>query len=312
MRAEGIKFIANAFVGGSARLHAGAGPTIDETTYYDVNALYQQYDALVLATGATRPRDLPIPGRESEGIHFAMDFLHGSEKARLDAGDVEQGFNAPISAKDKNVIVIGGGDTGTDCIATSLRHGCKSLINFELLEQPPEQRAANNPWPQWPKTYRLDYGHEEAAHIADRDPRRYSILSKEFLTDEHGRVKGVKTIDVDWSRPGDKAPFTEVPGTEREWEAELILLSMGFLGPEQYLAEQLNIETTERSNFDAGWGDFRTSDAKVFTAGDCRRGQSLIVWAIAEGRGCAHAVDEHLMGYSDLPAPNYEQQLETA
>jgi NAD(P)H-dependent glutamate synthase small subunit len=318
MRDEGIEFITNAFVGGSEDMPAGSGPKTDDIAYYDVNALYEQYDALVLAVGATRPRDLPILGREAEGIHYAMEFLHGSEKARLDAGGDQPGtagdvdFDPPISAKDKNVIVIGGGDTGTDCIGTSLRHGCKSLVNFELLSKPPEQRAEDNPWPQWPRTYRMDYGHEEAAAQFGRDPRRYSILSKEFLVDDHGRVKGVKTVDVDWSQPGEKAPFSEVPGTERTWEAELILLSMGFLGPEQYLAEQLNIQTTERSNFDAEFGEFRTSDAKVFTAGDCRRGQSLIVWAIAEGRGAARAVDEALMGHSDLPAPNVEQQMEMA
>ena len=318
LRDEGIEFITNAFVGGSEDTPAGSGPKTDETKYYDVNELYEQYDALVLATGSTRPRDLPIPGREAEGIHFAMEFLHNSEKARLDAGGDKPGtggdvdFTAPISAKDRDVIVIGGGDTGTDCIATSLRHGCRSLVNFELLQKPPKQRPADNPWPQWPRTYRMDYGHEEAAEKYGDDPRQYSILSKEFLKDDNGRVKGIRTVDVDWSQPGEKAPFSEVPGSEREWTADLVLLSMGFLGPEQYLAEQLNIQTTERSNFDAAFGDFRTSDEKVFTAGDCRRGQSLIVWAIAEGRGAARAVDQHLMGHSELPAPNVEQQMEPA
>jgi NAD(P)H-dependent glutamate synthase small subunit len=311
LAAEGIDFIVNAFVGGSDDTPAGAGPKEAGIKYYDIHDLYATYDALVLATGATRPRDLPIPGRELGGVHFAMEFLHNSEKARLEQGGGDI-FNPPINAKDKNVIVIGGGDTGTDCIGTSLRHGCKSLVNFELLSKPPVQRAEDNPWPQWPRTYRQDYGHEEAQAQFGQDPRQFSILSKEFIDDGQGNVAGVKTVDIDWSKPTDKAPFSEVPGSERTWEAELVLLSMGFLGPEQYLAEQLNIQTTERSNFDAEFGSFRTSDAKVFTAGDCRRGQSLIVWAIAEGRGAARAVDEHLMGASDLPAPNVQQQMAMA
>jgi len=305
LRDEGIEFVTNCYVGGAAEMAAGSGPKADGIQYVDPAELRNQHDAVLVATGATVPRDLPVPGRELGGIHFAMEYLHHNTKTLLDNGNVDA---APIHAKDKNVIVIGGGDTGTDCIGTAMRHGCKSMVNFELLARPPADRAPNNPWPQWPVIYRQDYGHQEAEAVFGSDPRRFSLLTKEFIDDGQGNVAGVKTVDIDWSKPGEKAPFSEVPDSERSWDAELVLLSMGFLGPEQAIIEKLGLETDERSNVKAQWGRFETSVDGVFSAGDCRRGQSLIVWAIAEGRGAAHAIDAYLTGEeSNLPTPGAAQ-----
>ena len=194
-----------------------------------------------------------------------------------------------LSAKDRKVIVIGGGDTGTDCIGTALRHGCESLVNFEIMPIPPLERAPDNPWPLWPKIYRIDYGHQEAAEKFGQDPRIFSISGKEIVRDADGTLKGINTIDVDQN-------FNEVPGSEKFWEADLILLSMGFLGPEHYLSDSLNLELDGRSNYKAEYRDFQTSRAKVFAAGDCRRGQSLVVRAIDEGRLVADKIDHFLNG----------------
>ena len=275
MRDEGIEFIVSADVGNNV----------------DVKELVDGNDAVLLATGATLARDLPIPGREAEGVHLAMDFLTANTKSLLDS-NLEDGNY--ISAKDKNVIVIGGGDTGTDCIGTSLRHGCKSLINFELLPRPPEERAANNPWPLWPKIYRVDYGHAEAASKFGEDPRVYSIMSKKFLQDENGNLSGIVTVNVD-------DQLKEIPGTEKTWEADLIMLSMGFLQPEHYINEALGMEIDERGNFRATKDDFKTSVPKVYAAADCRRGQDLVVRAINEGREAAREIDRELMGSTQLP-----------
>jgi glutamate synthase (NADPH) small chain len=266
----------------------------------DPQDLLAEHDALLLATGATRPRDLPVPGRELRGVHFAMEFLTAHTRSMLD-GQLSNGHF--ISAEGKNVIVIGGGDTGTDCIGTSLRHGCKSLVNFELLPQPPEYRAPDNPWPQWPRIYRVDYGHQEAEEKFGQDPRAYCLLTKEFLDDGKGHLRGLRTVNVQWTSDQGRWSMKELPGTEREWQAELVLLAMGFLGPEHYVSDLLKIEYDERSNYRAAHGRFATSHPKVYAAGDCRRGQSLVVWAINEGRGAARAVDEFLMGCSTLPAP---------
>lgn len=270
---EGVKFVTNADVGGK-----GANAV-------SVEELLEKFDALCLATGATTARDLKIPGREGEGIHLAMEFLTANTRSLLDS-NLEDGKY--ISAKGKNVIVIGGGDTGTDCIATSLRHGCKSLVNFEIMPRPSNERPADNPWPLWPKIYRVDYGHEEAAHRDGQDPRVYSISGKEFVRDTNGKLLGINTVEVD-------ANFKEIPGTVKFWEADLILLSMGFLGPEHYVSEALGLELDPRSNYKAAYGDFRTSHPKVFAAGDCRRGQSLVVRAIDEGRKVADAINNFLM-----------------
>jgi glutamate synthase (NADPH/NADH) small chain len=239
-----------------------------------------------------------------------MDFLTRNTKSLLD-DQLNNGHF--ISAAGLDVIVIGGGDTGADCIGTSLRHGCKSMTNFELLDRPPADRAANNPWPEWPRLFRVDYSHAESKAKFGHDPRQFSILTKEFVENGHGHVKGIKTALVDWSKPGEKAPFTEVPGSEKIWPADLVLLATGFLGPETGLSEMLGVETMRpRGNwetFKAEHGAFATNVPKVFAAGDCRRGQSLVVWAINEGRGSARAVDAFLMGTSALPAPGITQGM---
>jgi glutamate synthase (NADPH/NADH) small chain len=286
MRAEGVQFVTNAHVGVNK----------------DAQKIRAESDAMILACGATRPRDLPIPGRELNGIHFAMDFLLKNTKSLMDSKHEDGAYT---SAKGKRVIVIGGGDTGTDCIGTSMRHGCTSLVNFELLPQPPAERAADNPWPEWPVIFRVDYGHEEVRAKFGKDPREYRVLSKRFLDDGEGNVAGVETVRVEWQRDADgKWQMSEVPGSEEIFEADLVFLAMGFLGPEDTLAEQLGLERDPRSNFKAEYGKYATSTEGVFAAGDCRRGQSLVVWGIAEGRGAARAVDQYLMGHSDLPAPD--------
>ncbi len=272
LREEGIKFVTNADVGGNG------------DNAIAVAELMSSNDAVLLATGATTPRDLPIENREGDGIHFAMEFLWKNTSSLLDSQLANKNY---ISAKDKNVIVIGGGDTGTDCIGTSLRHGCKSLVNFEIMPRPPADRAPDNPWPLWPKIFRIDYGHEEAAAKFGEDPRQYSVSGKEFVRDASGKLLGINTVDVD-------ANFKEIPGTVRFWPADLILLSMGFLGPEHYVSEQMGLELDQRSNYKAEYKDFRTSVDKVFAAGDCRRGQSLVVRAIDEGRLAAEQIDGYL------------------
>ncbi len=258
--------------------------------------LIEDFDAVVLCTGATKPRDLPIEGRQSKGIHFAMEFLHGNTKALLDKAQ------PPISAAGKDVIIIGGGDTGTDCVGTSMRHGCKSLIQVEILPKPPTERAKDNPWPEWPKTYKMDYGQEEAAAVYGADPRVYLTTAKKFLTDDQGNVSGVHLVEIRWER-NDKGQFTpvDVPGTDRVVPAQLVLLAMGFVGPEQPLLESLGLERDPRSNIKAEHGQYATSIPKVFAAGDCRRGQSLVVWAFNEGRGAARECDRYLMGTTSLP-----------
>ncbi len=291
MREEGVEFRVNAAVGD------GSGGSID------VRDLAKEFDAVLLATGATVPRDLPIAGRDLEGVHFAMDFLTQNTRSLLDSNLADGNY---ISAKDKDVIVIGGGDTGTDCIGTALRHGCRSLVNFELLPQPPATRAPHNPWPTWPVIFRTEYGHEESAAMFGKDPRVYLISSTEFTARsvEGGRIRkngrhvsGIRTIDVQL-RDG---KFENVPGSEREWPADLVLLAMGFLRPEHAVSEALDLAYDERGNYLAEYGKYQTNVENVFAAGDCRRGQSLIVNAINEGREAAREIDRYLMGSTELP-----------
>jgi glutamate synthase (NADPH) small chain len=282
MAAEGVIFVTNTEIG----------------TNYPADRLRAEFDALVLCGGATKPRDLPIEGRSLKGIHFAMDFLHQNTKSLLDSGHADGRY---LSAHGQDVVVIGGGDTGTDCVGTALRHRCRSLIQLEILPMPPETRAADNPWPQWPKVYRLDYGQEEAQAIFGRDPRDYSVTTVRFVGDAEGHVRELVTRRLEWSRDNGRSMPREVPGTEKTIPAQLVLLAMGFLGPENQLLDQLGVERDARSNARADYGRFATNVAGVFAAGDMRRGQSLIVWAINEGRGAARECDRFLMGETTLP-----------
>jgi glutamate synthase (NADPH/NADH) small chain len=279
---EGIKFLCNATVGDNV----------------EAELLMKDFDAIVICTGATSPRDLPVEGRDLSGVHFAMDFLTVSTQALL-KGKAEA---SPIYAKGKDVIVLGGGDTGTDCVGTSMRHGCKSLTQIEIMPTPPMDRAEDNPWPEWPKVYKMDYGQEEAAAKFGADPRVYLTTVKKFVGDAAGNLAGVVTVNIRWEK-NDKGQFTPVeqPGSEKEHPAQLALLAMGFLGPEQALLKDLKVETDARSNVKAEYGKYGTSVPGVFAAGDARRGQSLVVWAINEGRGAARECDRWLMGATELP-----------
>ena len=280
---EGIKFVTNSEVGKNV----------------SVEWLKQEFDAIVICTGATVARDLPVPGRDLQGVHFAMEFLHSNTKSLLDS-DLADGRY--LSAADKDVIVIGGGDTGTDCVGTALRHGCRSLVQFEIMERSPDERTMDNPWPQWPRVYKLDYGQKEAKAVFGDDPRTYSVMTKRFVGDEAGRLTAVHTVDVRWESNGNGRPhLTEIPGTEREWPAQLVLLAMGFLGPEGGLLAQLGVDVDGRSNAKAAYGQYSTNVEGIFAAGDARRGQSLVVWAINEGREAARECDRYLMGETDLP-----------
>lgn len=282
LEAEGVTFVCNTEIGKDL-----AAAT-----------LLQEFEAVVLCTGATKPRDLTIPGRELQGIHFAMEFLTANTQAVLDGSPGPQ----YISASGKDVVIIGGGDTGTDCVGTSLRHGCHSVTQLEIMPQPPDQRAPNNPWPEWPKVYKMDYGQEEAAARFGADPRTYLTTATHLEGDDQGRVKAVHTVQIQWGKD-DQGRFVPQPiaGTEKIMPAQLVLLAMGFLGPEQPLLESLGLERDGRSNIKADPGQFTTSIPGVFAAGDCRRGQSLVVWAINEGRGAARECDRYLMGATELP-----------
>jgi glutamate synthase (NADPH/NADH) small chain len=291
MAAEGVTFVTRTEVGRD----------------YPAEKLLKEFDAAVLCGGAGKPRDLNVEGCQLKGIHFAMDFLYGNTKYLLDyaegASAREAGTAAHyISAEGKDVVVIGGGDTGTDCVGTALRQGCHSLVQLEILDRPPDVRQPDNPWPEWPKVYRLDYGQEEHARLFGRDPRDYAVTTNGFAGDENGAVKEVRTSRVEWVKGenGRLAP-KGVPGSEQVYPAQLVLLAMGFLGPEDVLLEGLGVERDERSNVRAEYGKYATSLQGVFAAGDMRRGQSLVVWAIHEGHGAARECDRYLMGTTELP-----------
>ncbi len=279
LEAEGVTFVCNTEIGKDL----------------PAEQLLQEFDAVVICTGATKPRDLPIEGRSLLGIHFAMDFLTANTKSVL-------GNHEFTTAAGKDVVIIGGGDTGTDCVGTSMRHGCQSVTQLEIMPQAPLKRAANNPWPEWPKVYKMDYGQEEAAAKFGNDPRTYVTTSTKFEGDANGHVKSVHTVQVQWER-NDKGQFLpqHLPGTEKVLPAQLVLLAMGFLSPEQPLLDALDIERDSRGNVKAEYGNYATSIPGVFAAGDCRRGQSLVVWAFNEGRGAARECDRFLMGVTELP-----------
>ncbi|HKL23094.1 MAG TPA: FAD-dependent oxidoreductase, partial [Tichowtungia sp.] len=262
--------------------------------------LKKQFDAVVLATGATRPRDLPVEGREMKGVHFAMEFLHANTQSLLDS-NLKDGKN--ISAKDKKVVVIGGGDTGTDCVGTSLRHGCEKVTQLEILPKPEADRnRVSNPWPQWPANLKTDYGQQEAIAVQGSDPRNFSVMTTKFEGGEDGNLTALHIVEVEWVKDENGRFMPKaVEGTEQRIEADLVLLAMGFLGPEDPVAEQLGVERDPRSNYKAEHEVYATNVEGVFATGDCRRGQSLVVWAINEGRGCAREVDKYLMGDTILP-----------
>jgi len=305
MEAEGIQFVCNTEVARASRPcddqqkeNATYGEDARATKNYPAENLLKEFDAVILATGATKPRDLPIEGRNLKGVHFAMDFLTANTRALLDRhknGDF-------ISAEGKDVIVIGGGDTGTDCVGTSLRQGCRSLVQVEILPKPPAERAKDNPWPEWPKIYLMDYGQQEAAAKFGADPRVYLTTVKKFVGDSNGQVQEALTVQIQWDR-NEKGQFVpkEIPGSEKVLPAQLVLLAMGFLGPEQPLLDALKLERDPRTNVKAEFEKYSTNIKNVFAAGDCRRGQSLVVWAFNEGRGAARECDRYLMGQTDLP-----------
>lgn len=292
MTAEGVTFVTNTEVGKN----------------YPAEKLLSEFDAAVLCGGATKPRDLQVEGRALQGIHFAMEFLHGNTQNLLKQqnhrnGQSDNGFSYPfISAKGRDVIVIGGGDTGTDCVGTALRHKCRSLTQLEILNRPPDTRQPDNPWPEWPKVYTVDYGQEESHAVYGSDPRIYSVTAKRFIGDKKGNVKEVEIVQVEWvSDESGRFLPREIPGTEQTRPAQLVLLAMGFPGPEDTIFRSLNVARDARSNVKAEYGKFATSLPGIFSAGDMRRGQSLVVWAINEGRGAARECDRYLMGETVLP-----------
>lgn len=278
MKKEGVNFVFNTEVGKN----------------YPAVRLVNDFDALVLCCGSTVPRPLKVEGADLKGVHYAVEFLSANTKSLLDSNLEDKHY---INAKDKNVVIVGGGDTGTDCVATSIRHGAKSVIQLEIMGELPEKRLESNPWPEYPRVKKVDYGQEEAIELFGRDPREYLTTITKIVGDEVGNVKEVHTVKVEWKK-NDEGIFGPWPvkGSEKVLKADLVLIAMGFLGPEQQLVEQLTLETDKRSNIKASDTNHMTSLKGVFAAGDCRRGQSLVVWAIREGRETADAVNKYLMG----------------
>ena len=285
LREEGITFL--------------TGISIGNDSQWTPARLRGEFDAVVLCCGATLGRDLPVEGRDARGVFLAMEFLTENTRWQLDHGF--DGSHPALNATGKDVVVIGGGDTGTDCVATSLRHGAKSVTQLEILPRPPIERAANNPWPEWPKVYKMDYGQEEAAAVQGNDPRHYLVQTKRFIQDAAGDLSGIEICDIEWTQDhqGRFSPV-EKPGTARVIPAQLALLAMGFVGPEQEVISQFALATDARTNVMADAKKFATNIPGVFAAGDMRRGQSLVVWAIHEGRSAARECDRFLMGDTRL------------
>lgn len=283
MQDEGVRFVTGADIGGNT----------------SAEQILKAYDSVVLACGASNPRDLDLPGRDAKGIHFAVDFLASTTKSLLDTGLQEGTY---LSARDKNVLVIGGGDTGNDCVATAVRHGCRSVLQLEMMPKPPETRAAGNAWPEWPRVLKTDYGQEEAAAVFGADPRLYQTTVKEFIAGEDGALQAAILVRLEPEQDAatGRVAMKPVPGSEYRVETELVLIAAGFLGCQSYVAEAFGVETDARTNVRTAQGRYRTNVGKVFAAGDMRRGQSLVVWAIREGREAAREVDEALMGYTNL------------
>ena len=283
MREEGVEFVVNANVGADVK----------------AKDILKEYDAVVLACGASNPRDINAPGRDANGIYFAVDFLTSTTKALLDNGLKEGTY---ISARDKNVVVIGGGDTGNDCVGTCIRHGCKSVTQLEMMPKAPDERAESNPWPQWPLVCKTDYGQEEAIAVFGHDPRIYTTTVKEFVKDKKGNLSKLITVSLE-SKVDEKTGrrmMVPVDGTEKEIPCELVLIAAGFLGTQKYVTDAFGVELNERTNIKTEADSYATSVNGIFTAGDCHTGQSLVVKAIRQGRDCARAVDQYLMGYTNL------------
>jgi glutamate synthase (NADPH/NADH) small chain len=283
MKEEGVEFKTGVNVGKNLK----ADKILDE------------FDRVILACGASNPRDIKVAGRELKGIYFAVDFLKSTTKALLD-NDLMDGTY--ISAKDKNVMVIGGGDTGNDCVGTSIRHGAKSVVQLEMMPKLPDTRAENNPWPEWPRVCKTDYGQEEAIGVFGSDPRVYQTTVKEFVSDENGNLKQavlVKLTPVKDKKTG-RMNMQEVAGSEYTVDVDLVLIAAGFLGSESYVTKAFGVEVNERTNVATEKNSHKTNVPNIFVAGDMHRGQSLVVWAIREGRDVAKEVDESLMGYTNL------------
>ncbi len=283
MKEEGVKFVTNANIG----------------TNYKASRLMKEYDSVVLACGASNPRDINVPGREARGIYFAVDFLKSTTKSLLNSNLQDGNY---ISAKDKKVIVIGGGDTGNDCVGTSIRHGAASVIQLEMMPKLPDERTESNPWPQWPRVCKTDYGQEEAIAVFGNDPRIYQTTVKEFIANEAGELVKVKLVKLESKKDEETGRMfmAEIPGSEYELEADLVLIAAGFLGSQSYVTKAFNVEVDGRTNVLTEQGKYETSVKNVFVAGDMHRGQSLVVWAIKEGREVAKEVDNKLMGYTNL------------
>ena len=283
MEAEGVTFVTGADVGKEIK----------------ADKLLKDFDRVILACGASNPRDLNVPGRDAKGIYFAVDFLKANTKSLLDSGFKD---GKSVNVRDKNVVIIGGGDTGNDCVGTSIRHGCKSVTQIEMMPKAPDNRAENNPWPQWPKVCKTDYGQEEAIALFGHDPRIYESTVKEFVKDKNGNLKAVKIVKLrrEKDEAGGRMAMKEVEGSEQSLPAEIVLIAAGFLGSQKYVTDAFKVAVNQRTNVDTAPGGYETSVKNVFTAGDMHRGQSLVVWAIREGREAAKAVDESLMGYTNL------------
>ena len=283
MEEEGVTFLTGVDVGRDVK----------------AEALLKDYHRVVLACGSSNPRDINAPGRDAKGIYFAVDFLKANTKSLLDSKFEDGNF---VNTKGKNVVIIGGGDTGNDCVGTAMRHGCKSVIQIEMMPKAPEERAEDNSWPEWPKVCKTDYGQEEAIAVFGHDPRIYESTVKEFLKDKNGNLKGVKIVKLSWEKDEKTGRMSskEVPGSEKTLPAEVVLIAAGFLGCQKYVADAFKVDLNERTNVKTAAGSYETSVKNVFAAGDMHRGQSLVVWAIREGREAARAVDESLMGYSNL------------
>jgi len=283
MKEEGITFVTNTDVGKSVK----------------ANKLLDDFDAVVLCCGASNPRDIKVPGRNSKGIYFAVDFLKQTTKSLLDSNFKDNAF---VPCKDKNVLVIGGGDTGNDCVGSSIRLGAKSVIQLEMMPKLPNERAANNPWPEWPRVCKTDYGQEEAIAVFGGDPRIYQTTVKEFVADDKGNVCKAKCVKLESKKDPKtgRMSMVEVPGSEYVLDVDLVLIAAGFLGTQDYVAKAFDVKLNERTNVLTEAGKYATTKENVFVAGDMHRGQSLVVWAIREGREVAKAVDGHLMGYSNL------------